>query len=66
LNNSNEINNLARSMEFMREKEEKKKLEQRIAMLMGQMIRGDGNGGNGANANNGTGAVLPPNGYESN
>ena len=53
-------------MEFMREKEEKKKLEQRIAMLMGQMIRGDGNGGNGANANNGTGAVLPPNGYDSN
>ena len=31
----------ARSMEFMREKEEKKKLEQRINMLMGQMIKGD-------------------------
>lgn len=31
----------ARSLEFMQEKEEKKKLEQRIAMLMGQMIRGD-------------------------
>jgi hypothetical protein len=30
-----------RSMEFMQEKEEKKKLEQRIAMLMSQMIRGD-------------------------
>merc|ERR1711871_444034 len=31
----------ARSEEFMREKEEKKRLEQRIAMLMGQMIKGD-------------------------
>ena len=31
----------ARSVEFMREKEEKKRLEQRIAMLMGQMIKGD-------------------------
>eukprot|EP01038_Epipyxis_sp_PR26KG_P009987 gene9987-13438_t len=31
----------ARSLEFMKEKEEKKKLEQRIAMLMGQMIRGE-------------------------
>lgn len=31
----------ARSQEFMQEKEEKKKLEHRIAMLMGQMIRGD-------------------------
>ena len=52
-------------MEFMREKEEKKKLEQRIAMLMGQMIRGDGSGGAGAgaNPNSSTGAVLPPNGY---
>jgi len=30
----------ARSLEFMQEKEEKKRLEQRIAMLMGQMIRG--------------------------
>lgn len=30
-----------RSLEFMKEKEEKKKLEQRIAMLMGQMIRGE-------------------------
>ncbi len=36
----------ARSMEFMKEKEEKKKLEQRIAMLMGQMIR-TGDKGNG-------------------
>lgn len=51
-----------RSMEFMREKEEKKKLEQRIAMLMGQMIRGDGSGGNGPSATNSTGAVLPSNG----
>jgi kinesin family protein 3/17 len=34
----------ARSMEFMKEKEEKKKLEQRISMLMGQMIRGDKTG----------------------
>jgi len=64
----------ARSMEFMREKEEKKKLEQRIAMLMGQMIRGDGSGaagamnGNGANgmsegmgtgSNSANGAVEP-------
>lgn len=31
----------ARSEEFMKEKEEKKKLEQRIAMLMGQMLRGE-------------------------
>lgn len=31
----------ARSLEFMREKQEKKKLEERIATLMGQMIRGD-------------------------
>ena len=31
----------AKSLEFMHEKEEKKRLEQRIAMLMGQMIRGD-------------------------
>eukprot|EP01036_Dinobryon_divergens_P025238 gene25238-33764_t len=49
-------------MEFMREKEEKKKLEQRIAMLMGQMIRGDGSGGNGPSANNSTGAAIPSNG----
>lgn len=31
----------ARSIEFLREKEEKKKLEQRIAMLTGQMLRGE-------------------------
>jgi hypothetical protein len=31
----------ATSLEFMHEKEEKKKLEQRIAQLMGQMLRGD-------------------------
>ena len=30
-----------RSLEFMKEKEEKKKLEQRIAMLMSQVIRGE-------------------------
>ncbi len=35
----------ARSLEFMQEKEEKKKLEQRIAMLMNQMIRGERPGG---------------------
>ena len=32
----------ARSLEFMREKEEKRKLELRISKLMGQMIRGEG------------------------
>ncbi|GMH54526.1 hypothetical protein TL16_g01691 [Triparma laevis f. inornata] len=31
----------ARSLEFMKEKEEKKKLEERIAMLTDQMIRGE-------------------------
>jgi len=31
----------ARSLEFQHEKEEKKKLEQRIAMLMSQVIRGE-------------------------
>ena len=31
----------ATSIEFMHEKEEKKKLEQRISMLMGQVLRGD-------------------------
>jgi len=45
-----------RSLEFMHEKEEKKKLEQRIAMLMGQMLRGDkaqgGSDGQGRNVNN--------------
>eukprot|EP01035_Chromulina_nebulosa_P016848 gene16848-22333_t len=43
-----------RSKEFIQEKEEKKKLEQRIAMLMNQMIRGDKNGaiGNGSPGNN--------------
>ena len=39
----------ARSLEFMHEKEEKKRLEQRIAMLMGQMIRGERNPGDGSN-----------------
>ena len=40
----------ARSLEFMQEKEEKKKLEQRMAMLMGQMLRGEKTaGGMGAN-----------------
>ena len=38
----------ARSLEFMHEKEEKKRLEQRIAMLMGQMIRGDRQRGDGS------------------
>jgi hypothetical protein len=31
----------ARSVEFVREKEEKRKLEERICMLQGQVIRGD-------------------------
>ena len=39
----------ARSLEFMHEKEEKKRLEQRIAMLMGQMIRGERNPADGIN-----------------
>ena len=39
----------ARSLEFMHEKEEKKRLEQRIAMLMGQMIRGERHPGDGNN-----------------
>lgn len=39
----------ARSLEFMHEKEEKKRLEQRIAMLMGQMIRGERNPADGTN-----------------
>ena len=39
----------ARSLEFMHEKEEKKRLEQRIAMLMGQMIRGERSPGDGSN-----------------
>ena len=39
----------ARSLEFMHEKEEKKRLEQRIAMLMGQMIRGERNPGDNTN-----------------
>ena len=39
-----------RSKEFMQEKEEKKRLEQRIAMLMGQMIRGE-RGGMGQDGN---------------
>ncbi len=37
----------ARSLEFMKEKEEKKKLEQRISTLMGQMIRGAKAGADG-------------------
>lgn len=39
----------ARSLEFMHEKEEKKRLEHRIAMLMGQMIRGERNPGDHTN-----------------
>ena len=48
----------ARSLEFMHEKEEKKKLEQRIAMLMGQMIRGDRSGVEGT-PGRGEGEVNP-------
>jgi len=48
----------ARSLEFMHEKEEKKKLEQRIAMLMGQMIRGDRSGVEGT-PGRGDGEVHP-------
>eukprot|EP01039_Chlorochromonas_danica_P003770 gene3770-4120_t len=50
----------ARSLEFMKEKEEKKKLEERIATLMNQMIRGQLDpkaAGYGA-ANNGPTEVL--------
>jgi kinesin family protein 3/17 len=45
----------AKSLEFMREKEEKKKLEQRIAMLTGQMIRGEKGVGI-----DGTGGMMTP------
>ena len=40
-----------RSLEFMKEKEEKKKLEQRINMLMNQMIRGERPTGIGPDGN---------------
>ena len=55
-------------MEFMREKEEKKKLEQRIAMLMGQMIRGDGNNNsnNGISGTSGSGSNTNGSGQSSN
>jgi len=47
----------ARSLEFMREKEEKRKLEERIAMLTNQiMVRGDGVGGGGDGSGSGEGA----------
>ena len=52
-----------RSKEFMQEKEEKKRLEQRIAMLMGQMIRGERGemaGAEGVNLNLGEGGVAGP------
>lgn len=42
----------ARSLEFMKEKEEKKKLEQRIAMLTSQMLRGERSNGGGNNSAN--------------
>lgn len=49
----------ARSLEFMHEKEEKKRLEQRIAMLMGQMIRGPrGEGSPGGSGGGGGGELL--------
>lgn len=55
----------ARSREFMVEKEEKKKLEQRIAMLMGQMIRGERYGGPSPGGNaSGTGEGDDPTGAE--
>ena len=38
----------ARSLEFMHEKEEKNRLEQRINMLMGQMLKGEKSGQAGA------------------
>jgi kinesin family protein 3/17 len=47
----------ATSLEFMHEKEEKKKLEQRIAMLMGQMLRGDKTGPDGGPAREGEGNI---------
>lgn len=45
-----------RSREFMQEKEEKKKLEQRINMLMSQMIRRDNSGAGMPNSAYGNGA----------
>jgi kinesin family protein 3/17 len=50
----------ATSLEFMHEKEEKKKLEQRIAMLMGQMLRGDKTGPDGGPGREGEGVSLNP------
>ena len=41
----------ARSLEFMREKEEKRKLEEEIARLTNQMIRGDSRSSGGADVN---------------
>ncbi len=48
----------ARSVEFMHEKEEKKKLEARIASLMGQMIRGE-RSGHGAMPGDGASSLNP-------
>ena len=42
----------ARSLEFMREKEEKRRLEERIATLTSQVIRGDSGPNNGAEGSN--------------
>jgi Skp family chaperone for outer membrane proteins len=61
-----------RSREFLQEKEEKKRLEQRIAMLMSQMIRGergnDPHGGGGGLGGGGGGVgnemTMPPNAPE--
>jgi DNA repair exonuclease SbcCD ATPase subunit len=50
-----------RSKEFMQEKEEKKRLEQRIAMLTSQMIRGErGYGGPGSDPSGGQGDGVAP------
>jgi hypothetical protein len=49
----------ARSLEFMREKEEKRRLEERIATLTSQVIRGDSSSGNkgGSEGSNGDGSA---------
>lgn len=49
-----------RSKEFMQEKEEKKRLEQRIAMLTSQMIRGERGHGPGGDANGLSGDAVAP------
>jgi hypothetical protein len=51
----------AKSLEFMQEKEEKKRLEFRINALMGQMIRGEKGGvSNGGFQGDVSGAMSPP------